>query len=96
MISMHNRLERRSLYVVSPFAKSVNNGQELAVISLIVSLRSGQSLRVIGDWVLISIDVALEQYCSCGEERSISFDFEGFVIVSDHEHGDKTLHALGP
>jgi len=84
---MHNRLERGSLHVVSPFAKSVNDSQELTIISLIVSLRSSQSLRIIGDWMLISIDIALEQHCPSGEERSISFNFEGFVIVSDQEHG---------
>jgi len=87
MISMHNCFERGSLHVVSPFAKSANNSQEFAVVSLIVSLWSGQSLRIIGNRMLISIDIALEQHCSCGEERSISFNFEGSVIVSDYEHG---------
>ena len=44
--------------------------------------------------MLISINVALEQYCSCGEERSVSFNFEGFVTVSDHEHGDAQQTSL--
>ena len=49
----------RPLDVVSPLFQGPNDGQQLPVVDLIVSLRWGEHFRNEGTWVAVSIGVQL-------------------------------------
>ena len=64
--------------VMLPFLQSLDDGEELPIIDVIVSLSWREGGRVIGTGMEISVGVLLHKYSSRGGKGGVCHDKEGF------------------
>ena len=75
------------LEVMSPVIKSMDDGEQLTIIDVIVPFCRGKSLRKVCARVKVAILILLHEDPSTGKEGHISHDYEGSLNVRKTMYG---------
>ena len=71
---------------MTPFLQGLDEGEELSVIDVIVSLSQGEDSGMVGARMVIPIRVLLHEYSSRCSEGGIGHNEEGFSCIWHFDH----------